>query len=198
MQLLLILGCGWLVLFVFSLAMAAANNRYAVETTGADFQFSNPALDLAEEPNGVRETVANRLQTIISSRSSRRSHAGETIYVVDDDPDILNLIKEVLVAEGFDVHPFTNPEEALEDLAHTDSRPRMLLTDFCMQEMNGLDLISKVRSTRPDIKSIVISGVVDQDLINQMPEKSDRFLSKPFAISNLVSTLNETLAEANN
>lgn len=202
MNFLIIIAVVWGGFFLLSLALAAANTRQLAnsDTTKIDFRV-NPLLlsgndeDLAP----LRKMISSKLNSSTERRARRLAGEDrETIFVVDDDPDILNLIKHVLDLEGFEVKSFTDPELALEEFRTCSKRPEMVVTDFCMQPMNGLELISKCKETQPDLKTIVISGMVDEHSLQTMPQKTDRFLHKPFKVSNLVQTLNDTLAEARN
>jgi CheY-like chemotaxis protein len=203
MNILILIAAVWGGFFLLSLALAAANSRIRranAEPTTIDFKV-NP-LFLAGDVSQLkpfRDIVQSKLNSPTDRRSQRLSGgAKELVFVVDDDPDILNLIKHVLDLEGFDVLSFTNPEEALIEFKNSPRRPEMMVTDYCMQPMSGLELISRCRETQPELKTIVISGMVDQKDLEQLPQKSDRFISKPFKVSNLIQTLNETLNGAQN
>ncbi len=202
MNILILITALWGGFFLLALALACANSRVVPnsETTQIDFRV-NPLLFSGrdEDLQPLREIIASKLNSPTQRRAERIAGvAKETIFVVDDDPDILELLKHVLDLEGFDVRSFTNPEVALEAFRCAERPPEMVVTDFCMEPMNGLELISRCRETQPHLKTIVISGMVDENSLAKMPEKSDRFIHKPFKISSLVQTLNETLAEARN
>lgn len=204
MNILLILACFWGFMFLLSLALVTANSRRQVvddESFTSDFNvYPHLFPETAEEPAPVAEIVAVKAAPTSTDRRARRLAGQEktTIFVVDDDPDILNLIKHVLDLEGFEVRSFTDPREALEEFAAAKERPEMIMTDYCMQPMNGMELIHRCRETAPELKSILISGMIDEDSVAKLPEKSDRFIQKPFKVSNLIQTLNDTLAEARN
>jgi CheY-like chemotaxis protein len=203
MNILILIAAVWGGFFLLSIALAAANSRSrknSADTTTIDFKV-NPLL-LAGDVNQLkpfRDIVHSKLNSPTERRSERLSGGNrEVIFVVDDDPDILNLIKHVLNLEGFDVRSFTNPEEALAEFKSATRRPEMVVTDYCMQPMSGVELISRCRETQPDIKTIMISGMVDEKDLAKLPQQSDRFLAKPFKVSNLIQTLNETLNGAQN
>ena len=205
MNILILIAAVWGGFFLLSLALAAANSRIRrananAEPTTIDFKV-NP-LFLAGDVSQLkpfRDIVNSKLNSPTDRRAERLSSGTkELVFVVDDDPDILNLIKHVLDLEGFEVQSFTNPEEALIEFKSSSRRPEMIVTDYCMQPMSGLELISRCRETQPELKTIVISGMVDQKDLEQLPQKSDRFISKPFKVSNLIQTLNETLNGAQN
>jgi CheY-like chemotaxis protein len=201
MTILIALAAFWGFLFLLSLALVTANRRVQLvdEPVGIEFQVSPHLLaNNPEELEPIREVVSAKLAEPAGRRAKRVAGEKQVIFVVDDDPDILNLIKHVLDNEGYDVHSFTNPEEALEEFNTTSRRPEMVLTDYCMQPMNGLELIHRCRESAPELKTIVISGMVDERAISSMPEKTNAFISKPFKVTSLVETLETTLAESLN
>jgi CheY-like chemotaxis protein len=203
MHILILIAAVWGGFFLLSLGLAAANSRSRAtangEPTTVDFKI-NPLLlpGDVEQLNPLRDIIKSKLNS--TDRHGRRSAAEskELIFVVDDDPDILNLIKHVLDLEGFEVRPFTDPEEALAEFTNAQRRPEMVVTDYCMEPMNGLELITRCRQAQPDVKSIVISGMVDEHDFRKFPAAANQFLAKPFKVSNLIQTLNETLTEVRN
>jgi len=203
MNILILIAAVWGGFFLLSLALAAASSRSrksVAEPTTIDFKV-NPMLRAGDvnQLKPFRDIVNSKLNSATDRRAERLSGGNrEVIFVVDDDPDILNLIKHVLDLEGFEVRSFTNPEEALSAFKSASRRPEMVVTDYCMQPISGVELISRCRETQPDIKTIMISGMVDQNDLAKLPQQSDRFLSKPFKVSNLIQTLNETLNGAQN
>lgn len=202
MHILILIAAVWGGFFLLSVALAAANGRSrrtAAEPANIDFKV-NPLFLTGDTAHlkPFRDIVNSKLNS--SDRRNDRLSGGkrELIFVIDDDPDILNLIKHVLDLEGFEVRSFTDPEEALIEFKSSGRKPEMVVTDYCMQPMSGLELISRCRETQPDLKTIVISGMVDEKDLAQLPQKTDRFISKPFKVSNLIQTLNETLTQARN
>ena len=199
MDILILIATVWGGFFLLTLGLAAANSRSrraAAETTVIDFRV-HPLLlpGDVEQLKPLRDIVTSKLNP---PRAKRPSGEKQVIYVVDDDPDIVNLLRHILDMEGFEVRSFTNPEDALAEFKSTRRRPDMLVTDYCMEPMNGLDLISRCRQTKPDLKTVVISGMVDENDFRKLPAQSDGFIAKPFKVSNLIETLNETLAKAQN
>lgn len=200
MTLFVILACAWVGLFLLALGLAAINSRPAAldtETSVVNFRV-NPAFfqPEVEDLEPLRKVVNSRLRSPTDRRAKRLTGEKEVIFVVDDDPDILKLIEHVLEIEGFEVKAFTDPELALEEFKVAERRPQMVVTDYCMQPMNGLELISQCRQQQPDLKTVVISGMVDEREIAELPNRTDRFIQKPFKVANLVQTLN-TLAAQN-
>jgi DNA-binding NtrC family response regulator len=108
-----------------------------------------------------------------------RNH-GPVVFVVDDEPMLLNLAEMVLKPAGFDVRTFEDPRQALADFANAKPPPSLLITDYAMAGMNGLDLIRECRKLQPDQKIILISGTVDESIYANTEIKPDCFLAKPY------------------
>jgi CheY-like chemotaxis protein len=203
MHILILIAAVWGGFFLLSLAFAAANSRKhgaTTEPTMIDFRV-HPLLlpNDGERLKPLRDIITSKLQPPAGRKGKSVPNAGKpVIFVVDDDPDILGLIKNVLDLEGFEVRSFTNPEEALKEFESSSRRPEMVVTDYCMEPMNGLEFITRCRQTDPNVKTIVISGMVHEDDLAELPEKTNHFLSKPFKVSSLIETLNDSLAKAQN
>jgi len=199
MNILIILAAVWGGFFLLSIALAMANSRRKnqPEPTSIDFRV-NPMLLAGrdEDLQPLRQIISSKMGSSATDRRSRRiaGEDRELIFVIDDDPDILNLLKHVLELEGFEVCSFTDPEVALEAFRAAERKPEMVVTDFCMNPINGLELISRCREVKSDLKTIVISGMVDEGQLGKFSEKMDRFIPKPFKVGSLIQTLNETLS----
>jgi CheY-like chemotaxis protein len=121
-----------------------------------------------------------------------------TVFVVDDDPGVLELVTEVLKIQGFTVRGFTDPVEALNDFKAEHGDDDLLVTDYRMERMTGLELIKGCRVECPSLRSVVISGIREEDELARIPLESDRFLAKPFSVHALMESIDSTLALAKN
>lgn len=105
---------------------------------------------------------------------------GIAILVVDDDPAVLLMLKKLLTSAGHAVHTAASGKEATR-LA-LEYQPRILITDWLMPEMNGLDLVKTLRETRMGhgMYVIVMTVLSDKDnLIQAFDEGADDFIVKP-------------------
>jgi CheY-like chemotaxis protein len=84
------------------------------------------------------------------------------ILVVDDDPDVREVLQQFLTLEGYEVSTATNGREALERL-HTGQLPGLILLDLMMPEMDGFAFRAKQRSdpTLAPIPVVIITAVHD-------------------------------------
>jgi DNA-binding NtrC family response regulator len=116
-------------------------------------------------------------------------HDAPVIFVVDDEPMLLDLAEMVLKPAGFEVRTFVDPRRALTDYIAAKPRPSLIVTDFAMGEMNGLDLIRECRKIHPGQKIILISGTVDESVYANSEIKPDCFLAKPYNPDHFVAVI---------
>jgi two-component system cell cycle sensor histidine kinase/response regulator CckA len=111
-----------------------------------------------------------------------------TIVVVDDNSAVRQFVAKVLRMNGYRVLEAGCGAEALDATEHHENPVDLLLTDIDMPGMDGLSLSRDVRERWPETKVVFMSG-------GAMPHNVDRepFLSKPFAIRELVSLVDDTL-----
>ena len=101
-------------------------------------------------------------------------------FIVDDEPMLLDLNESALRAIGLDVRRFRAAEQALEAYWKAAVPPLLIVTDYAMHKMTGLELIAACRRTHPDQKFLLISGTVDDSVFRDSPEKPDRVMAKPY------------------
>ncbi len=117
------------------------------------------------------------------------------IYVVDDEAMIGEVVEVILQLEGYQPKFFQNPMNALEALATAETKPALLLTDYIMSPINGMELIERAKALEPLLKTILYSGNVGQEIMQVYSVKPDSFLSKPFLPKTLVSLVQSILAK---
>jgi CheY-like chemotaxis protein len=108
--------------------------------------------------------------------------ASVTVLVVDDEPLVLSLVSEIL--GQYHILTATNGREALERAEHFDGEIQLLLSDFEMPGMSGMELATQITIGRPDIKVLLMSGFVGGMLVLN---EGWHFLAKPFVPSQLRS-----------
>lgn len=101
-------------------------------------------------------------------------------YIVDDEPMLLDLNESVLRSMGFEVRRFRAAELAFEAYRTESIPPAIIVTDFSMHKMTGLDLIEACRGMHPDQKFLLVSGTVNAAVFAGCSEKPNDFMSKPY------------------
>lgn len=114
------------------------------------------------------------------------------ILCVDDDADLLTILRLFLSAKGFDVIPAANATEALQLIE--DHRPDVIVTDFAMPGMSGLDLCRTLRD-RAETSRIPIILCTGKDLWDVDRSLFDRCVLKPAALDGLAGMIRGLLTE---
>jgi CheY-like chemotaxis protein len=121
------------------------------------------------------------------TKSGQTADAPATIFVVDDEPMLLDLATTILQPLGFNVRTFRDPKVALAEYPAT--KPALVVTDYAMGGMNGLELVRECKRINPQQKTILLSGTVDENIYANAQIKPDRFLAKPYQIRDFVETI---------
>ena len=116
------------------------------------------------------------------------------IYIMDDEPLLLELAEVSLQSAGYGIKRFQDPELALKSFLQANPKPDLLLSDYAMQNMNGLELIQKCKEIKPDLKAILISGTAGAEILLNAPVKVERFLGKPYEPAALVELARKLLS----
>lgn len=123
----------------------------------------------------------------------------ETILVVDDDPDVRALARDILVAAGYEVLEAGDGADALRVAEAHPAPIHLLLTDVVMPRLGGVELAGQLTRRRPDTKVLYMSGfAVVGAQIEQASgptlEPGDPILPKPFTAEALTRKVHEVLA----
>jgi len=112
-----------------------------------------------------------------------------TIYAVDDEPMLLELASAILQPLGYEILTFRDPEQALRAFTSARHHPELIITDYAMTTMNGMELIAACREIDPCQKCLLISGTVESEVYRDTDCKPDAFLPKPFQVRELIAAV---------
>jgi len=116
----------------------------------------------------------------------------ETILVVDDEENIRHTLRGVLADEGFEVLEAPDGRRALELLRQV--APRLAIVDVWMPEMDGIELVERMRNQAPGVPIIVISGHgTIETAVRVIRLGAFDFLEKPFPLEALLSVVGRAL-----
>ncbi len=123
------------------------------------------------------------------------------ILIVDDEPLAVAALERTFQMAGYNVQTASNARTAL---AHCEEHPvDLVILDFVMPTMDGLELLSRIRRIRPLVRSVVVSGKIDKDaneaeLSNELRSsvEADCYVHKPVANEKLLQIVGELLANA--
>lgn len=112
------------------------------------------------------------------------------ILVVDDDPFVAEMLAVILDADGYEVETAENGEDALTKFAAAPDTG-LVISDMNMPGMTGLELIGRIRASRPGIPAILLTGSDDVAL----GEEVDEYLLKDEDLQDTISLSVERVLE---
>lgn len=117
------------------------------------------------------------------------------VLVVDDDPDLLKLVRLLLMRSGMEVLTADDAYSARQILT-TSSLPDLLILDIMLPDISGIDFLRQMRNERDydDLPVMILSALIDPEQIRvALDAGADRYLTKPYVASNLVTITQELL-----
>jgi two-component system, OmpR family, alkaline phosphatase synthesis response regulator PhoP len=122
-----------------------------------------------------------------------------TIMVVDDNPDIITIVKTILEGKGYHVLSASSGQELLNLLP--DRTPDLIILDIMMPEMDGLEVLGRLKAVAEtaSVPVILLTAKVQyEDVLGGYKLGADYYITKPFTSTQLVNGINLLLGESKN
>jgi two-component system, cell cycle sensor histidine kinase and response regulator CckA len=118
-----------------------------------------------------------------------------TILVVEDEPDLRDLIAETLTDEGYTV---VTSGDGLDAVAQAERQPEihLVLIDVQTPGLSAADVLRRLRQRSPDVKVLYMSGRARDEVITDFDRPDAPFLRKPFGLSVLTDSIRQLMAPA--
>jgi two-component system, cell cycle sensor histidine kinase and response regulator CckA len=118
----------------------------------------------------------------------------ETVILVEDDPSVRSLARDVLARQGYVVLEAEDGPAALAVSANHSGQIHLVLTDVVMPGMSGLEVVQALRRSRPQVKALLVSGYMDDALgAHGALETEIELLLKPFTPAALAKKVRDVL-----
>ncbi len=132
------------------------------------------------------------------TRGDRRTLPGgaETLLLVEDESAVRSSARRLLERHGYTVLEARHGADALRIVEETDREVDLVVTDLVMPEMGGRELVERLRTRRPALKVLFMSGYTEKAITTDglMPPRTG-FVEKPFTMEQLLRRLRELLDE---
>jgi CheY-like chemotaxis protein len=118
-----------------------------------------------------------------------------TIILVDDEPDVLTLLRRIIASLTSDTEilTFAYADAALDQVRRQPVH--LVITDYNLPGMNGLQLTAAIKAHTPETYVVLITAYATPDLARQARERGvDYFLPKPFSLEALIQIVQAALA----
>jgi len=155
---------------------------YSEPGKGTSFKIYLPTVDAAPE------------SLLAEPRAVANLRGTETILLVEDDQQVRELVRTVLVACGYSLLTADNPAAAISLCRDNSGEIHLLLTDVVMPGMSGRDLAKQVAVLRPNMKVLFMSGYTTNAIVHHgVLDPGVSFLQKPFTLASLAAKVRELL-----
>jgi putative nucleotidyltransferase with HDIG domain len=120
---------------------------------------------------------------------------GNKFLIIDDDPLTRQLLSDILCSiEGYKTDEAPNGMVGIQEVKANDYD--IVFTDLTMPELNGLGVLKEIQKINPCLPVVVVTGMSTIDVaINVMKEGANDFITKPFKIKTIISTVERILGE---
>jgi DNA-binding NtrC family response regulator len=121
------------------------------------------------------------------------------LLIVDDEYDIVHVLKLGLQQNGFLVEGFTNPEEALQSFKSNAESYCLLLSDVRMPGLTGIQLARKVKAINPNVKVVLMTAfeIRDDEFSTVFPSTQvEGFVQKPVGIRDLTDKISSVIGKS--
>ncbi|NVN99839.1 MAG: PAS domain S-box protein [Geobacteraceae bacterium] len=163
---------------------------YSEPEKGTQFNIYFP---LKKEAGESDDDQPKQLPRISDSSQLR---GDETILLVEDDKEVLAIIKSLLQEFGYTVLTARNGKQAVSIFSENTEKIKMVMLDAIMPKKSGWDTYLEIRAQLPWVKALFISGYTREALIEKgMLDEGSIFLPKPIAPVDLLRTVREVLAK---
>ncbi len=136
-------------------------------------------------PNSEEDAVENAAVEHEQVAASGNLNVSETrILYVDDDPAVMQSVAKLLQLRGFAVESFSDQMEAVEAVRSRADQFDLVISDYNMPSLSGIDFARFVREVRTDLPVMIISGLIDDELRLEAQEAGvSELISKPFSLN---------------
>ncbi len=167
------------------------SNKEDKNNSSNDNDYKNNSLGSGSNPLPKREEANN-------NGSNNNDKPLAKLLIVDDDSDIVQVLKRGLLENRFLVNAFSSPEEALQSFKSNSGSYCLLLSDVRMPSLSGMQLARKVKEINPAVKTVLMTAfeIRASEFSKVFPSTHvDGFVQKPIRIRDLTNKILSIIGE---
>ncbi|HQZ37873.1 MAG TPA: response regulator [Vicinamibacterales bacterium] len=121
------------------------------------------------------------------------SGGSETVLLVEDEPDLREILAQLLASRGYTVVAAATAAECLEACRRLAAPPRLLVSDVVLPGMGGRELATDLVARYPSMQVLFISGYTDDAALLESVQRGAQFLQKPFGLQDFAVRVRDIL-----
>jgi DNA-binding NtrC family response regulator len=135
------------------------------------------------------------MESIISQlKGEKRMDKSARILIIDDDENIRKALQTILEDEGYVTDSVETAQKAIQKSEQTFYN--LALIDVRLPDMEGIELLSKLRETKPKMRKIIVTGYPTlQNAVGAVNKGADAYVMKPFDVNRLLLTIKDQLTK---
>ena len=157
-----------------------------VEQSGGRFAVSSDSSGTTVEM--LLPSTGEQPRAIPAGELAQRTANGLAVLLVDDDEAVRTVIAEQLRDSGSNVVQVSSGDEAIAAVEKAGARFDVILSDYAMPGLNGIQTIEAVRAKRPEIGAVVMTGYADDDTVEALGQDI-ALVRKPVPLGELLNAL---------
>jgi DNA-binding NtrC family response regulator len=171
----------------------AAATEYVFDPIDVDMPFS--AAEVTALTSEAYVAALGRSDMPIVGHWGQFAPAARRVLVVDDEAVVVNSIRKILTRKGFAIEEAFTCKDALAQVFAHDYD--LVLLDMKMSDGNGIDVLQKIKSKRPDLRVVIVTGYASVDTAVEAIQKgASDYMPKPFTPDELYSMTSRVLGTA--
>jgi DNA-binding NtrC family response regulator len=172
---------------------AAAATEYVFDPIDVDMPFS--AAEVTALTSEAYVAALGRSDMPIVGHWGQFAPTARKVLVVDDEAVVVNSIRKILTRKGFAIEEAFTCKDALAQVFAHDYD--LVLLDMKMSDGSGIDVLQKIKSKRPDLRVVIVTGYASVDTAVEAIQKgASDYMPKPFTPDELYSITSRVLGTA--
>lgn len=156
--------------------------KLLLEGVASDFKH----IELEIFNDSIEKSQTIELPKVLNNKAERIDRKNGLVFIVDDEPDLVDVLSLIIEKNGYAVCKFYNGKEALDSLETL--RPDAILSDIMMPKYNGVQMIKAIHEMSYNAPVIFISGNISKETMQEaLQYGAYAFIDKPFNNVNVIN-----------
>jgi CheY-like chemotaxis protein/HPt (histidine-containing phosphotransfer) domain-containing protein len=146
---------------------------------GESCEFNHIEINLFNVVPSVNEAPSTPKEALVVNKVEKITRKKGVVFIVDDEPDLVDVLSEILETCDYTIYKFYNGQEALDEFEVL--KPDVILSDIMMPKFNGIQMLKAIYELSTTTPVIFISGNISKEKMQEaLQYGATAFIDKPF------------------